>query len=244
MKKFILRLDDACEKRDIEKWDRIEALLDKYNIKPLVGIIPHCEDSMMEKYRIDDLFWDRVIKWTQKGWCIALHGYNHVYTSEDGGLNPINRRTEFAGVKLSVQKQKIKDGVRVLKQHNINPEVFFAPSHTFDRNTLRALKEESDIRVISDTIANDVYKMNDFTFVPQQSGGVRNLPFKVVTFCYHPNVMKEEDYHTLESFLNRYKGYFIPFPVEQTERKINVFDLLIRKIYFFRKNAREKAARE
>lgn len=46
MAKYILRLDDACEKRDIEKWDLMEQLLDQYNIKPLVGIIPHCEDPL------------------------------------------------------------------------------------------------------------------------------------------------------------------------------------------------------
>ena len=30
MRHYILRLDDACEKRDIEKWDSLEEILDKY----------------------------------------------------------------------------------------------------------------------------------------------------------------------------------------------------------------------
>ena len=29
-----------------------------------------------------------------------------------------------------------------MRSHNLDPEVFFAPSHTFDENTLQALKEE------------------------------------------------------------------------------------------------------
>ena len=44
MAKYIMRLDDACPKRDVEKWDRIEDLLDKFNVRPLVGIIPDCKD--------------------------------------------------------------------------------------------------------------------------------------------------------------------------------------------------------
>lgn len=35
MSKYIMRLDDAAEKMNIEKWIRMERLLDKYNVKPL-----------------------------------------------------------------------------------------------------------------------------------------------------------------------------------------------------------------
>ena len=35
MSKYIMRLDDAAEKMDVEKWNRIELLLDKYNIKTI-----------------------------------------------------------------------------------------------------------------------------------------------------------------------------------------------------------------
>lgn len=38
MSKYIMRLDDACEKRNIKCWDRIEKILDNYGIKPLVGV--------------------------------------------------------------------------------------------------------------------------------------------------------------------------------------------------------------
>ena len=41
MSKYIMRLDDAAEKMDIEKWSRMEKLLDKHSIKPLVGVIPY-----------------------------------------------------------------------------------------------------------------------------------------------------------------------------------------------------------
>lgn len=236
MSKYILRLDDACEKMDIEKWDRIEQLLDKYGVKPLVGIIPHCEDPMMDNYPIDSNFWSKVNNWISKDWSIAMHGYNHVYSTECGGINPINKRSEFAGEPLEVQKEKIFKGIGIMREHGINPKTFFAPSHTFDRNTLLALKAESDINIISDTIANDVYYQDDFQFVPQQSGRVRKLPFKVVTFCYHPNMMKENDFVYLEQFLEKNAVLFTKFElIVNKKRKKSILDKILEKIYFLRK---------
>ena len=236
MSKYILRLDDACEKMDIEKWDRMEQLLDKYAVKPLVGVIPHCEDPMMDDYPIDSKFWSKVNNWITKDWSIAMHGYNHVYSTECGGINPINKRSEFAGEPLEVQKEKIRRGISIMREHGINPKIFFAPSHTFDKNTLLALKAESDINIISDTIANDVYYQDDFQFVPQQSGRVRKLPFKVVTFCYHPNMMQENDFIYLEQFLEKNAALFIKFEsVIKEKRKKSIFDKILEKIYFLRK---------
>lgn len=239
MSKYILRLDDACEKMDIEKWDRMEKLLDKYNIKPLVGIIPHCEDPMMDKYPVDTQFWVNVQKWINKDWSVALHGYNHVYSTKCGGINPVNKRSEFAGEALEVQKEKIRKGVAIMREHGINPKIFFAPSHTFDENTLIALREESDINVISDTIANDVYYDKGFYFVPQQSGRVRNLPFKVVTFCYHPNMMEESDFKILNKFLKNNSDIFTLFDDKIIKRqRIDGISLALKALYFLRKKIR------
>lgn len=236
MSKYILRLDDACEKMDIEKWDRMEQLLDKYGVKPLVGIIPYCEDPMMDDYPVDSKFWSKVNNWITKDWSIAMHGYNHVYSTECGGINPINKRSEFAGEPLEVQKEKIRKGISIMRGRGINPKIFFAPSHTFDRNTLLALKAESDINIISDTIANDVYYQDDFQFVPQQSGRVRKLPFKVVTFCYHPNMMKTVDFVYLEQFLEKNAVLFTKFElIVNKKRKKSILDKILEKIYFLRK---------
>ena len=40
MKRYIIRLDDAASTRNIINWNRIENLLDKFQVKPLVGVIP------------------------------------------------------------------------------------------------------------------------------------------------------------------------------------------------------------
>lgn len=234
MSQSLLRLDDASDFMDVEKWQRMENLLDRYGIKPLVGIIPDNHDSsLVGEYERDPVFWDRVARWKEKGWELALHGCYHKYTTTDGGINPVNKRSEFAGVPLDKQKKMIRHGVEVLKKHDIEPKVFFAPSHTFDENTLIALKEESDIYVISDTIANDVYFESGFYFIPQQSGRVRKLPFKVCTFCYHPNTMKNADFEELNTFLDSMSERFTAFSeIELTKRKKSLMDRFLRNIYF------------
>ena len=234
--RLILRLDDAAERMDIVKWQQMEELLDKYDIKPLVGVIPDCQDPMMEKYETDDRFWDKVHRWKDKGWSIAMHGYRHVYDSDDGGINPVNKFSEFAGHPLEVQRDRIRAGVAIFRNHGLEPRIFFAPGHTFDENTLRALKEESNIRIISDTIACDVYCMDGFTIVPQQSGKVRKLPLRTATFCYHPNCMTNEDYDFLDTKIKEsLENITMMKDVMETRRKRTILDFICTKIYFLRR---------
>lgn len=234
MAKYILRLDDACPKMDIDKWLKMEELCDKYNVKPLVGIIPNCKDPDMDKYQYNYKFWDETVKrWESKGWELALHGYNHVFETTDGGINPVNNRSEFAGLSLKLQKEKIFKGLELLKEYGIVPRVFFAPAHTFDNYTIIALKESESIKIISDYPSYDSFYENGMYYVPQQSGKVRRLPFKTITFCYHPNNMTQLDFDELECFLKRNK--FSVFDDVIKRRKRNVLDKIIFKLYFLRK---------
>lgn len=49
MIRYIIRLDDASEIMNVSTWERIEELLDNYNIKPIVGIIPNNKDTLLNK---------------------------------------------------------------------------------------------------------------------------------------------------------------------------------------------------
>ena len=210
--KYLFRLDDACETMDWRKWLKMEALLDKYNIQPLVAVIPNNEDVMQKIDEPKDEFWQWVKNLKQKGWEIGLHGNNHVYQTNEGGINPIHKRSEFAGVPLAEQKDKIKKGVEKLKSKGFNPRIFVAPSHTFDLNTLKALKTESSIKIISDTIALLPYKKYDFIFTPQQVGSARNILLPgLFTFCYHPNTMDDNAFSNLEQFLIKNDSNFSSF---------------------------------
>lgn len=246
---FLLRLDDASEYRNINSWQKIENLLDKHNIKPVVGVIPNNKDeSFLKKYKKDENFWEKVIEWQNKGWAIALHGYSHNPETGIVGMNSRNKKSEFAGLtlevrrskksefvglSLEVQREKIRKGVKIFNEKGLECRIFFAPFHSFDLNTLKAIQLESKIRIISDTIANDIYKYKEFYFIPQQAGNVRNLPLKLVTFCYHPNEMKSEDFDKLDLFLTKNINKFMTFEeINLKDRKINIYDKTLKFFYF------------
>ena len=235
-KRYLIRLDDACPTMNHAKWFKMEKLLDEYGIKPMVGIIPHNEDPKQEIDDEDPNFWDSVHNWEMKGWTIALHGYNHVYSSKEGGLNPLWNKSEFAGHSKEIQKEKIRNGVSIMRNHGINPLFFFAPSHTFDETTLDALREESDIRIISDTIALRPYKYKDFVFIPQLSGRCREMIVKgVYTFCFHPNTMTESAFERTEDFLKVHKEEFVSFDKLNIDCLNNksLIDRILSSSYFF-----------
>lgn len=236
MARYIIRLDDASDYMDVERWLRMERLLDQYHIKPLVGVIPCNKDrSLVDVYQHNPNFWSMVRGWREKGWSLAMHGYEHRYVTDQGGINPVNQKSEFAGLPYEEQARKITDGVRILNEHGVQPEIFFAPSHTFDEETVRAILNCSKIRIISDTVANKPYRGYGVTFVPQQSGSVRKLPFHTTTFCYHPNVMDDQAFQKLESFLQKYQDQFIEFPAKQVSREKSIYDRMLSMLYFLRR---------
>ena len=237
---YLIRLDDASDHMNTERWDRVERMLDENGVKPLVGVIPLNRDPMLLRFPEDPGFWAKAQRWQEKGWRIALHGYEHVYSSDCAGINPVHDRSEFAGHPLEVQRQKIRDGVQILKEKGLNPTAFFAPSHTFDWNTLEALRLESGIRVISDTVANDCYCRGGFTFIPQQAGRVRELPFQVTTICLHPNFTTAPELEEIEAFLKAHPGQFLePNTILPTTRKRSLLDLGYEMAYFLKRKLRK-----
>ena len=237
MVRYIIRLDDASPFMDRQKWWRMEDLLDKFGVKPLVGIIPAVADPEVMIESEDIHFWDKAHEWERKGWVMALHGYDHVYISTAGmeGLNPIWKRSEFAGVAIDEQREKIRKGVSIFRENGFEPKCFFAPSHTFDENTLEALRLESRIRMINDTIGRYPYRGGGFLFVPQIAGHCVKMPWSgIYTFCFHPNMMNQPAFDRLEEFLVEHSGQFISFNEimidEVNEKKVT--DRLFSWLYF------------
>lgn len=212
--KYLIRLDDACPTMDAKKWQRMEYILDAVGVRPMVGVIPANNDPKQRIDKEDVDFWAKVRNWEKKGWAIALHGYDHCFISEAGmsGLNPLWARSEFAGVSLEKQKDKIRKGVAILIENGIDPKYFFAPAHTYDENTLRALREESNIRIISDTIAIKPHREGDFVFIPQLGGHCAEMKIPGIwTFCLHPSNMTEENFIATERFLKAHKDEMVGF---------------------------------
>lgn len=234
-KYYLIRLDDACTTMDISKWSIIERILDEYQIRPMVGIIPANRDSKMFCNVEDANFWTKVKAWQDKGWTIALHGYDHVYITKEGGIHPLNFKSEFAGVDLSIQKEKLTRGYKILIDNGINPEWFFAPSHTFDLNTIQALKETTPITKISDTFSFMPFRQHGMIFFPQQMGNFRNIKLPGVwTFCFHPNTMKDKDFILFKDFIRKNYKKFKSFDDEKiviNDQK-RIIDVLGSKLFF------------
>lgn len=234
-KHYLIRLDDACPWMDEGRWRQVEQILDKYSIKPLVGIIPYNEDALTKIDKENTSFWKLAKAWQEKRWVIALHGYNHVYATACGGINPVHNRSEFAGSDYETQAKKIRKGYGILTDQGLNPTYFFAPSHTFDDNTLKVLREETPIRLVCDTIALYPYKYDkDFVIVPCQMGKFRSIPIDGYwTFCYHPNGMDDNAIMDFESFIAANKSRFISFDelrIEKAEKR-TVLDRLMSWAY-------------
>jgi predicted deacetylase len=233
---YLLRLDDASEYMDNIKWARVLDILSKYSIMPIIGVIPNNEDpKLVSKYEKNFNFWLDVRKWEKSGITICMHGYNHFYTTKCKGLHPIGEKSEFAGVNLEIQRNKIQKAINIFESHNVKINCFFAPSHTYDHNTLKAIKYESDIKIIIDSYSSRPYSRYGFIFIPQQFGKFRNSLFKLTTFCYHPNTMNERDFIHFDKFLASNKKKFVNFSSLKIDKpkKMSIFDKILSKVMLF-----------
>ena len=231
--KYIIRLDDASPFMSRDKWNRMELLLDKYDIKPMVAIIPDNQDKKLIVDAYDENFWTKAHGWQSKGWEIALHGYNHKYIFKEKSLVPINDYSEFAGLSLEKQKKKIQDGIKIFKEKGLDCRLWIAPAHSFDENTILALQSESKIDMISDGIAlRPFWKYNMF-WIPQQLWRARKMPFGLWTICYHPDMMNENEFVALESFLEEKSKDIVTLnSLILTKREKNLFEKIFEVLYW------------
>ena len=239
-KQYLIRLDDACPSQHKERWSRIETILDTYNIRPLVGIVPDNKDPKLKCQEPDMEFWDKARNWQQKGWTIALHGLHHTYHKCQGGQNPLWDDSEFVGLDYDTQLRIIRKGYEILRNEGLDVDYFFAPSHTFDLNTVRALKEIG-ISHISDTIALNPYTAFGAIFIPQIGGKCRQMKLSgIYTFCFHPNIMTQKAFDDLDRFLAVNANLFTSFGNLSLDKLSgpSLADCLLRFTYFLRRRAK------
>ena len=145
---LLIRLDDISANMSWKYMDKCELLFDKFNIKPLLGIIPENKDPELLNYPKNSNFWERVESWKKKGWEIAMHGYEHLYDKKCKKTDYLGHGgyTEFVGDPYELQYQKIKSGLNILKKQDLNTKIFFAPNHTFDENTITNFLDSKKIK--------------------------------------------------------------------------------------------------
>ena len=201
---LLVRMDDITETMNWVLMDKCEKLFDKFNVKPLLGIIPINKDPELLKFPKNDKFWERVESWKNKGWEITMHGCNHLYTQKSDKKDIFNYGgdSEFYGLDYSTQLNKIKIGLKEFKKREIKVRSFFAPNHIYDSNTLKALKE-SNIKIIIDGYGLFPYYKNEILFIPQLFHKEIFLPFGIQSTQMHINEWNDKTYKNFEVFVEK-----------------------------------------
>ena len=220
MRKIAIRIDDVVAEMDWVKFHRFEKLLDKYEICPLIGVVPMNGDHKLEGAKgtrneafADEENYKNWLKEKQKlGWVIAMHGTYHVYLTKQGGLFPLNDFSEFAGVSYENQKHKLEAGVGALEEIGIRTDIFMAPGHSFDKDTLKALKE-CGFHYITDGFGDMPYVREGLTFLPISFLRKKELRKEsgVTTFVIHTWDMTEAEFRWYEDLFENKRDRFINY---------------------------------
>ena len=160
---------------------------------------------------------------------------------KQGGIVPKNHKSEFAGLPLVEQEEKIRRGVATFRSHGLDPDTWVAPSHTFDENTLRALRLHSHVRIVSDGIAVNPYKDMGFVWLPQQCSYFQTrIPFGIWTLCLHPSTMTNEEIDKFERQLSKYSSQVVDKDeaLRHIHRRKTAIDKLFSKYYWYERSKR------
>lgn len=216
--KIAIRMDDITPDMDWAKFMRFKALCDQYGIRPLVGVVPDNQDENLHmddpKTAPADDFWNYLKQLEKEGWCIAQHGVTHVYATKRMGCFPLNRLSEFAGLSYEKQYQILKEGKKILLEHDIRTELFMAPAHSYDRNTIKALRKLG-FRRMTDGFGAFPYIRWGMTFYPisyQQGSALKKTGAKgYTTFVVHTNTMNDKDFARYEQLFATHRDRFVSY---------------------------------
>src|SRR5881394_1722116 len=201
---YLLRFDDICPTMNWRLWEEIEAVLVQRQLKPLLAVVPDNRDPGLQVDPPAADFWDRVRDWQDRGWTIAMHGFQHRYETRNAGLVAVREKSEFAGLLPEVQREKLRRGLEIFERERITSRVWIAPGNAFDAATV-ALLPEFGIRVISAGYFRHPYVCpRRMTWVPQQMYYFRPAPAGVWTVCYHHNQWSASHPRKFREDMDRY----------------------------------------
>ena len=199
---LLIRFDDVAENMNWNLMDRCEKLFLDYNIKPVLGVIPNNKDQELLSFPYRKNFWDKVRFWQSKNWMIAIHGYNHLYDNVTNKKDFFKHggNSEFFGHSLEDQINKLKKSIEIFNKNKIKVRCFFAPNHTYDKNTFRALKSVGISEVI-DGYGLAPYEYANIKFIPQLFYKPIFLPFGIHSTQIHLNTWELKDFNVFEKFI-------------------------------------------
>jgi predicted deacetylase len=207
---YLIRLDDFCPTMLVDRRERFLSILARHAVLPILAVVPDNQDPDLNQQAFDPKFWDRMRSLQAAGATIAMHGFRHLCASRGTSILGLHEQTEFAGVDPVLQRQWIHSGLAILRDHGLNPRLFVAPRHGFDRNTLHALKEEG-LNALSDGFARRLFTHHEILWIPQQLWEPAPKKTGLWTICIHTNTASASLEETLDSFLGSHVRDFTTF---------------------------------
>jgi len=204
---YLLRCDDLCPTIPPERWRRVESLIGEFKLQPILAVVPDNRDPELEISTPDPAFWQRMHTLEVSGAIVGLHGFRHLCTSRGRSLLGLAQTSEFAGVPAETQRTWIREGLRTLRARGLNPRIWVAPRHGFDRNTLGALCAEG-ITLLSDGFARVPFRRGGVTWIPQQLWGPVEKPKGLWTICIHAHTATDAEISALRAFLSVHADQF------------------------------------
>lgn len=232
-----MRFDDINSRMDWIRFFTIKKVLEKYNIKSILGVVPKCEDKTLEVGKKNLDFFGHLRRFALYGDVIAQHGYNHIYDSRSSGFFGNTSNSEFAGHPYQKQVNKLSKGKAILEKESLWSPIFMAPNHSFDSLTLKALKK-LEFNTVLDGFALFPFKSDNLNFISQISS--KPLPVWlpcISQLCVHINTISDEELKNLIFFIEKNHKYFINLDNMQIRNNfLTLFDrkLISILIRFFR----------
>jgi len=239
---LLLRFDDICPTMNWTIWIKIDEILTREGIKPILAVIPDNQNPALfiEEGRQD--FWDYIREKQRQGWSIGMHGYQHVYVTRCSGILRLNPFSEFAGLPEEEQEAKISRAMEIFKANGVRPELWIAPAHSFDEVTIEILKNYG-IRVISDGFSLYPYRDdNGIMWIPQQLWWFPRIrmPFGVYTVLFHHNLWTKKDLLAFERGVERYRGSITDLKTVvslYSSRRKSLIDSLYERLSYLKRKA-------
>ena len=232
--KYLVRFDDICPTMNWRVWNRVEELLVRYEIRPILAVVPDNQDPGLRVDPPESCFWDHARRWQARGWTIGLHGYQHRLVTQGSEIGPPVGFSEFAGLPMEQQETKLRRALEIFARENVTADLWIAPAHSFDARTIAVLCR-LELRVISDGFFLWPHTDNLGIFwIPQQLWGFRLRPTGVWTVCYHHNAWGPAALSKFEEDLKRYHRAILSFDAIRSRyagRKKSLVDLVFPKVY-------------
>jgi peptidoglycan/xylan/chitin deacetylase (PgdA/CDA1 family) len=241
---YLLRFDDITPCMNWKVWDEVERIVLKYNIKAVIAVVPDNRDEHLNVDDLNPMFWDRVRFLQSQGWAVAQHGFQHRYVTSSSGLMGINNYSEFAGLSLAAQTEKLSKGLKIFEDNGVAVDLWVAPGHSFDNITLEALGKIG-INVISDGFYFRPVFLKNLLFIPQTLWRFYDFAYGVFTICHHINGWTSHDLEEFERNLILYRERIVGLhelilasPVKRLGTIDYVFSLLFRHLLAIRSTFR------